>query len=64
MALLKRIKEHEELASTPVVFFSGDPEQPIAVELVKQGAMAVLDKTIILTSMIDELEKLGINLQS
>lgn len=64
MALLKKIKQYDELANTPVVFFSGDPEQPIAVELVKQGALAVLDKTIILTSMIDELEKLGINLQT
>jgi CheY-like chemotaxis protein/HPt (histidine-containing phosphotransfer) domain-containing protein len=61
--LLLKIKTTQELSHIPVVFFSGDPEQPIASELLKIGALAVLDKTIILTSMIEELEKLGIDLQ-
>ena len=64
VSLLKRIKAHEDLAAIPVVYFSGDPEQPLAAELVKHGALAVLDKTIILTSMFSELKKLGLEFQS
>jgi CheY-like chemotaxis protein len=63
-SLLLKIKTSEELREIPVVFFSGDPEQPIATELIRCGALAVLDKTIILTSMFDELEKLGIELHT
>lgn len=62
--LLLRIKTSEELSKVPVVFFSNDPGQPVASELVSIGALAVLDKTHILTSMIEELEKLGIELQA
>lgn len=64
LQLLVKIKTSEELSKIPVVFFSGDPEQPMASKLLKIGAMAVLDKTTILTSMIEELEKLGIELQT
>jgi CheY-like chemotaxis protein len=62
--LLLKIKTTEELSKIPIVFFTGDPNQPIAKDLLKNGALAVLDKTIILTSMFDELEKLGIELQT
>jgi response regulator RpfG family c-di-GMP phosphodiesterase len=62
--LLLKIKTSEELSKVPVVFFTGDPDQPIASELLRIGALAVLDKTIILTSMFDEFEKLGIQLKT
>ena len=62
--LLLKIKTSPDIGHIPVVFFSGDPEQPVASELIRIGALAVLDKTTILTSMIEELEKLGIEMQT
>jgi CheY-like chemotaxis protein/HPt (histidine-containing phosphotransfer) domain-containing protein len=64
LSLLLKIKTSEELSKTPVVIFTGDPDQPMAAKLLKVGALAVLDKTIILTSMFEELEKVGIDLQN
>jgi CheY-like chemotaxis protein/HPt (histidine-containing phosphotransfer) domain-containing protein len=63
MRLLLKLKTDESLSHIPVVYFTGDPNQPIASELLRLGALGVLDKTIILTSMFEELEKLGIDLQ-
>jgi CheY-like chemotaxis protein len=62
--LMLKIKTSEELSRIPVVIFTGDPDQPIAAKLLKLGALAVLDKTIILTSMFEELEKLGLDLET
>jgi CheY-like chemotaxis protein/HPt (histidine-containing phosphotransfer) domain-containing protein len=64
VGLLHKIKTSEKLNKVPVVFFTGDPDQPIASELIRMGALAVLDKTIILSSMFDEFEKLGIQLKA
>lgn len=64
VGLLVKIKTSEELSRTPVVFFTGDPHQPLAAKLLHLGALAVLDKTIILSSMFEELEKLGLDLNT
>ena len=62
--LMVKIKTSEELSKTPVVFFTGDPHQPLAATLLHLGALAILDKTIILTSMFEELERLGLDLNT